>query len=84
MNATVSQISIIRNMINSLIEANIWQMDSENQIEFLKAIVIASCDMGEAMPSCFIDWIYWKFGRKIAEGIVAARIRHTKYSAIFS
>lgn len=62
-----SQISISGNMINSPIEANIWQMDLENQIEYLKAIAIAGCNLGEEMPSRFIDWIYWKLGRKIAE-----------------
>ena len=62
-----SQISINGNMINSPIEANIWQMDLENQIEYLKAIAIAGCNLGEEMPSRFIDWIYWKLGMKIAE-----------------
>lgn len=62
-----SQISINGNMINSPIEANIWQMDLESQIEYLKAIAIAGCNLGEEMPSRFIDWIYWKLGSKIAE-----------------
>lgn len=62
-----SKIHINGNIINSPIESNIWQLDLESQIEYLKEIAIAGCNLGEEMPSRFIDWIYWKLGRKIAE-----------------
>ena len=55
------------NMIGQPIEANIWQMKLEDQIEYLKSIAIAGCNLGQPMPSKFIDWIYWKLGKKIAE-----------------
>lgn len=55
------------NIIGQPIEANIWQMKIEDQVEYLKSIAIAGCNLGEPMPEKFIDWIYWKLGRKIAE-----------------
>ncbi|WP_022772886.1 protoporphyrinogen/coproporphyrinogen oxidase [Butyrivibrio sp. AE2015] len=55
------------NVIGQPIEANIWQMKIEDQIEYLKSIAIAGCNLGEPMPERFIDWIYWKLGKKIAE-----------------
>lgn len=55
------------NMIGQPIEANIWQMELEDQVEYLKSIAIAGCNIGEPMPEKFVDWIYWKLGKKIAE-----------------
>lgn len=55
------------NIIGQPIEANIWQMKLEDQVEYLKSIAIAGCNLGEPKPEKFVDWIYWKLGRKIAE-----------------
>ncbi len=55
------------NVIGQPIEANIWQMKLEDQVTYLKSIAIAGCNLGEPMPEKFIDWIYWKLGKKIAE-----------------
>ena len=62
-----SRIVVNGNTIGSPIEANIWQMKMEDQVEYLKAIAIAGCNLGEEMPEKFVDWIYWKLGKKIAE-----------------
>lgn len=62
-----SQIDIHKTMINSPIEANIWQMRTADQVEYLKAIAIAGCNLGTEKPEKFIDWIYWKLGSKIAK-----------------
>ncbi len=62
-----SKIWIHERLINSPIEANIWQMDEKDQVEYLKSIAIAGCNLNEPMPKKFIDWIYWKLGKKIAE-----------------
>ena len=61
-----SKISINDNMINHPIEANIWQMKLEDQVEYLKSIATAGCNIGKEMPNTFVDWIYWKLGDKIA------------------
>lgn len=62
-----SRIVVNGNIVNHPIEANIWQMDIENQVEYLKSIAVAGCNLGTEMPEKFIDWIYWKLGSKIAE-----------------
>lgn len=62
-----SRISFDGGYINHPFEANIWQMKPERQKEYLKSIAGAGCNKGEEMPSDFVDWIYWKLGKKVAE-----------------
>ncbi len=62
-----SRIVVGDNEVNHPIEANIWQMKVEDQVEYLKSIAIAGCNLGTAMPQEFVDWIYWKLGSKVAE-----------------
>lgn len=61
-----SRIVVNGNVVNHPIEANIWQMKLEDQVEYLKAIAVAGCNLGIDMPSEFVDWVYWKLGSKIA------------------
>lgn len=62
-----SRIVVNGNTVNHPIEANIWQMRMEDQIEYLKSIAVAGCNLGIKMPWSFVDWIYWKLGARIAE-----------------
>lgn len=62
-----SRIEVNGNEVNHPIEANIWQMKLEDQVEYLKSIAVAGCNIGTDMPQKFTDWIYWKLGKKIAE-----------------
>ncbi|HAG68683.1 MAG TPA: amine oxidoreductase [Lachnospiraceae bacterium] len=62
-----SRIFINDTMISSPIEANIWQLKLKDQVEYLKAIAVAGCNLGTEMPERFVDWIYWKLGKRIAE-----------------
>lgn len=62
-----SRISIHGEMISHPIEANIWQMKVEEQVEYLKSIASAGCNQGKKIPEEFVDWIYWKLGSRIAE-----------------
>ncbi|MEA5003660.1 MAG: FAD-dependent oxidoreductase [Christensenella sp.] len=62
-----SRIVVNGNTVNHPIEANIWQMKLEDQVEYLKSIAVAGCNIGQDMPRDFVDWIYWKLGAKIAE-----------------
>lgn len=62
-----SQIQLENNRINSPIESNIWQMDLYTQVEYLKAIAVAGCNLGKKMPEKFVDWIFWKLGDRIAQ-----------------
>lgn len=62
-----SQIMINGSMIGHPFESNIWQLEIEEQIEYLKAIAMAGCTLNTKMPKSFVDWIYWKVGSKIAD-----------------
>lgn len=61
-----SRIFVKNQYIGHPFEANIWQFDVENQIEYLKAIAKAGCNVGSDMPNSFIAWIQWKLGDRIA------------------
>lgn len=61
-----SRIEVNGNVINHPIEANIWQMKLEDQVDYLKSIAVAGCNLGTEMPTEFIDWIYWKLGDQVA------------------
>lgn len=54
-------------IIGSPIEANIWQMNIEDQVDYLESISTAGCNKGTPIPEKFVDWIRWKLGNKIAE-----------------
>lgn len=62
-----SRIKINDSMIAHPLEANIWQMDLSDQVAYLKSVAAAGCNTGESMPLKFVDWIYWKLGKKIAD-----------------
>lgn len=61
-----SRISLPFGEINHPFEANIWQFPQEKQVEYLKSIAIAPCNLGLPKPEVFVDWIEWKLGKKIA------------------
>ncbi len=62
-----SRIDLKGQIIGSPIEANIWMLDTDTQVEYLKAIAEAGSVSGVPMPEKFTDWIYWKLGKRIAE-----------------
>ena len=61
-----SRIELRSGTISHPIEANIWQMPIDEQVEYLESIAKAGCNSGAPMPEKFVDWIYWKLGEKIA------------------
>jgi len=62
-----SRIEINNVQIGHPIEANIWQLSMDDQIEYLKSIAKAGCNIGMKKPEVFSDWIIWKLGEKIAD-----------------
>ncbi len=62
-----SRIEVRGHTIGSPIEANIWQLPQELQVEYLKAIAVAGCNLGTPKPESFTEWIDWKLGKQIAE-----------------
>ena len=62
-----SRIVVNGNVVNHPIEANIWQMKIDDQVDYLKSIAAAGCNVGTKMPENFVDWIYWKLGNRVAQ-----------------
>jgi len=62
-----SRIRIHGQEIGSPFEANIWQLSSEWQERYLADIATAGCVRGDPCPARFVDWIYWKLGKGIAD-----------------
>ena len=62
-----SRINIRGQLIHHPFEANIWEMDIESQISYLKSIAQAGCNVGSPKPERFTEWIRWKLGDKIAD-----------------
>lgn len=48
------------------LEAHIWQLPIDSQIDYLESIAQAGCARGLALPDTFEEWISWKLGEKIA------------------
>jgi len=49
------------------LEGNLWQLPSDDQIDFLESIAHAGSVQGTPEPGTFEDWIRWKLGKRIAE-----------------
>jgi len=62
-----SRIVLKHDTVHHPLEANIWEMGIDSQVQYLKSIARAGCNIGKEMPSKFTDWIYWKLGDRIAE-----------------
>lgn len=62
-----SRINLDGTLIGHPLESNIWQMPLDRQVNYLKSIAVAGCNMGDTMPEKFVDWIYWKLGKQIAD-----------------
>lgn len=62
-----SKIHINGQYISHPLEANIWQMDIDTQLQYLMSISTAGCVTESPMPEAFVDWIRWKLGDKISD-----------------
>ncbi|MDR1758388.1 MAG: NAD(P)-binding protein, partial [Bacteroidales bacterium] len=60
-----TKIEVGQHRISYPFEANIWQFPIEEQIDYLESIARAAL-LQKEKPERFTDWIYWKFGDKIA------------------
>jgi protoporphyrinogen oxidase len=63
----VAKIRLLGTEVGHPLEANLWQLPIDAQVDFLESIAQAGSVRGEAMPSLFEDWIRWKLGRRIAD-----------------
>ncbi len=62
-----SRIHVDGQMVSHPLEANIWQMDLETQLQYLMSISTAGCVTGTPKPEAFVDWIRWKLGDRISD-----------------
>jgi protoporphyrinogen oxidase len=62
-----SQIDLAGLMIDYPLEANLWQLPLDRQVDYLESIAKAGVVSGEEMPKDFESWVRWKFGTAIAE-----------------
>lgn len=62
-----SRIKINQITVGHPFEANIWQLDVEEQVAYLTSIAKAGCNREMPKPEKFVDWIKWKLGDKVAE-----------------
>ena len=63
----ISKIDLGEHVIDYPFESSIWQLPEDEQIEHLKAIAKAGCNIGVLKPESFVEWIPWKLGEKIAK-----------------
>ena len=62
----VSKIHLRGQMVDHPLEANLWQFNVADQVDYLEAIAQAGCIQGAPVPESFAAWIKWKFGARIA------------------
>jgi protoporphyrinogen oxidase len=62
-----SKIEIENVHIDYPLEANLWQLPIDLQIDYLESIAQAGCVTGSEAPQSFGQWVEWKFGKKIAD-----------------
>src|SRR6218665_3607856 len=62
----ISKININGRLIDHPIEANLWQLGTDVQVDYLESIALAGCIAGDPMPALFSEWIIWKLGKRIA------------------
>lgn len=63
----VSKIRIAGTEVDHPLEANLWQLPKEAQVDYLESIAQAGAVRGDPMPQAFADWVTWKLGKRIAE-----------------
>lgn len=63
----VSRIALYGKEIDYPLEANLWQLPVDEQIDHLEAISKAGCVRGAPMPEEFGEWVSWKLGTLIAD-----------------
>jgi len=62
----ISKICLRGREIDYPLEANLWQLSKDDQVDYLESIARAGCVSGLPMPEAFGEWITWKLGERIA------------------
>jgi protoporphyrinogen oxidase len=62
----ISKIRLKGTEVDHPLEANLWQLPTAVQVEYLESIAQAGCVRGEPVPESFAAWVEWKLGSCIA------------------
>lgn len=63
----ISKINLRGTLVDYPLEANLWQLSLDDQLDFIESIAQAGCVNQLPMPDSFEEWISWKLGKRIAE-----------------
>jgi protoporphyrinogen oxidase len=63
----VSKIRLRGQEVDHPLEANLWQLDIDSQLDYLESIALAGSVKKEPMPESFSEYIRWKLGNRIAD-----------------
>jgi len=63
----VSKIRLRGQEVDHPLEANLWQLDIDSQLDYLESIALAGSVKEEPMPESFSEYIRWKLGNRIAD-----------------
>lgn len=66
-NPRISKINIYGIDIDYPLEANLWQLPVEKQVEYLISIVRNGEALGKPEPKNYEEWIRWKLGDKVCD-----------------
>ena len=61
----ISKINLRGTLIDYPLEANLWQLSLDDQLDFIESIAQAGCVNQLPMPKSFEEWISWKLGKRI-------------------
>jgi protoporphyrinogen oxidase len=67
----VAKIRLGEHEVEHPLEANLWQLPMDEQVDFLESIARSGSVRGEPRPESFEPWIRWKFGARIADSYMA-------------
>ena len=67
LHSRVSKIHLRETLIDHPLEANLWQLPTAAQIDFLESLARAGSVQYEPAPTAFADWVTWKFGPLLAQ-----------------
>lgn len=66
-NPRISKINIHGQDIDYPLEANIWQLPVDKQVEYLISVIRNGEALGKPEPKNYEEWIRWKLGNKICD-----------------
>jgi protoporphyrinogen oxidase len=67
LHSRISKIHLREALIDHPLEANLWQLPLQAQVDFLESLAQAGSVKQEPVPTAFAAWVTWKFGSLCAQ-----------------